>query len=113
MNCFSYKGYQGSVETSVEDKCLHGKLLNISDLVLYEGTTVDELERSFIASVDDYLEHCKQLNIAPKKHYKGSFNVRIGQELHEKAAKKANEIGKSLNDYIKEIVQKDTESPAA
>jgi len=38
--------------------------------------------------------------------------VRIGEELHEKAAKRAGEIGKSLNDYIKDIVKKDTESHA-
>ncbi|WGS85745.1 type II toxin-antitoxin system HicB family antitoxin [Methylomonas sp. UP202] len=112
MNCFSYKGYQGSVETSIQDKCLYGKLLNITDLILYEGNTVDELEQNFKASVDDYLEHCKQQNKPPKKPFKGSFNVRIGQELHEKASKRASEIGKSLNEYIKDIVQKDTESHA-
>jgi predicted HicB family RNase H-like nuclease len=64
MNHFSYKDYQGSVETSVEDKCLYGKLLNISDLILYEGMTTDELEKNFKASVDDYLEH-HQVNTTP------------------------------------------------
>lgn len=59
MYCFNYKGYQGSLETSVADKCLYGKLLNISDLILYEGNTVDELEQNFKVSVDDYLEHCQ------------------------------------------------------
>jgi len=62
--------------------------------------------------VDDYLEYCNQQNKPPQKPYKGSFNVRIGRELHEKASKRASEIGKSLNDYIKDIVQKDTESHA-
>ena len=44
MNCFNYKGYQGSIETSIKDRCLFGKILNINDLILYEGQTLDELE---------------------------------------------------------------------
>lgn len=109
MSCFSYKGYQGSIETSIKDRCLFGKILNITDLILYEGQTLDELEADFKESVNDYLETCKEAGIEPKKPFKGSFNVRIGQELHEKAAKRASLIGKSLNDYIKDIVKKDTE----
>jgi len=110
MNCFSYRGYQGTVETSIQDKCLFGKLLYTSDLILYEGNTIEELELNFKAAVNDYLEFCKLQNKQPKKPFKGSFNVKIGQELHEKASQRASEIGKTLNEYIKEIVQKDTES---
>jgi predicted HicB family RNase H-like nuclease len=112
MNCFNYKGYQGSIETSIKDRCLFGKILNITDLILYEGQTLDELEADFKESVKDYLKTCAEVGIEPKKPFKGSFNVRIGEELHEKAAKRANEIGKSLNDYIKDVVKKDTESHA-
>lgn len=112
MNCFNFNGYQGSIETSIKDRCLYGKILNITDLILYEGQTLDELEVDFKESVIEYLKTCEELGIEPKKPFKGSFNIRIGQELHEKAAKRAAEIGKSLNDYIKDIVTKDTESHA-
>ena len=35
MNCFNYKGYQGSIETSLKDRCLFGKFLNdyIKDVI--------------------------------------------------------------------------------
>jgi predicted HicB family RNase H-like nuclease len=112
MTCFNHKGYQGSVKVSVEDNCLHGKIEFISDLVNYEAETVEQLEKEFKLAVDSYLETCKEVGMEPKKPFKGSFNVRIGQELHEKAAKRAGEIGKTLNDYIKDIVKKDTESHA-
>ena len=110
MTYFNYKNYQGSVNVSVEDHCLHGKIEFITDLVNYEAETVGQLEHEFRKAVDSYLVTCQQTGIEPKKPFKGSFNVRIGQELHEKAAKRANEIGKSLNDYIKEIVKQDIES---
>jgi len=112
MKCFNYKDYQGSVKVSVEDNCLHGKIEFITDLVTYEAETVEKLEKEFKIAVDDYIATCEQSGIEPKKPFKGSFNVRIGEELHAKAAKRASEIGKSLNDYIKDVVKKDTESHA-
>jgi predicted HicB family RNase H-like nuclease len=109
MTRFNYKGYQGSVNVSVEDNCLHGKIEFISDLINYEAETVDQLEQEFKLAVDSYLATCKEIGLEPKKPFKGSFNVRIGQELHEKAEKRASEVGKTLNDYIKDIVKRDTE----
>ncbi|PPK75193.1 HicB-like protein involved in pilus formation [Methylobacter tundripaludum] len=73
---------------------------------------MEQLEKEFRLAVDSYLEACKETGMKTKKPFKGSFNVRIGEELHEKAAKRAGEIGKSLNDYIKDIVKKDIESHA-
>jgi predicted HicB family RNase H-like nuclease len=112
MTYFNYNGYQGSVKVSVEDNCLHGKIEFISDLVNYEAETVEQLEKEFKLAVDSYLETCKEVGMEPKKPFKGSFNVRIGYELHQKATKKAENMGKTLNDYIKDVVQKDTESHA-
>ena len=54
-----YKNYLGSIEYSAEDKCFFGKVLGVTDLVLYEGNTVEELEKSFKYMVDDYIETCK------------------------------------------------------
>mgnify|MGYP006203197351 CR=1 FL=1 len=50
-----YKGHTGSIETSVEDNCLFGRLLNIDSLVSYEGQTEAELEAGFRLAVDDLL----------------------------------------------------------
>ena len=60
MNLLEYKRYLGTVEYSLEDHCLYGKLAYIRDLVNYEATSVDELEREFRMSVDGYLQECKR-----------------------------------------------------
>lgn len=112
MKYFEYNGYLGSCKVSIEDNCLHGKLEHIHDLITYEAESVEQLEKEFKRAVDSYLATCKEVGMEPKKPFKGSFNVRIGEELHGKAVKRAGEIGKSLNDYIKDIVKKDTESHA-
>jgi predicted HicB family RNase H-like nuclease len=51
--CFEYKGYSGTVEASIEDGVLHGKILFVSDLVTYEADTVTALKSEFEAAVDD------------------------------------------------------------
>jgi len=59
-NMMEYKGYQGSVEFSAEDKVFFGKIDAIRDLVSFEGTNVANLEKAFKEVVDDYLGLCKE-----------------------------------------------------
>ncbi|MCJ8207220.1 type II toxin-antitoxin system HicB family antitoxin [Pseudomonas sp. RGM2987] len=99
-----HKGYIGSIEASTEDKCLFGKLLFIRALVSYEGQTVAELETAFREAVDDYLQSCEQLGQQPELPCKGSFNVRIGHDLHLAAALAATRQNVSLNDLTRQAL---------
>ena len=58
-NTLEYKGFCGSVEYSEEDECFHGKIMEISDLVVYEGNDIKELEKIFHEAVDDLLSIAK------------------------------------------------------
>ena len=57
-NVLEHRGYVGSLETSLEDDCLFGRLLFINDLVSYEADTVAGIKDAFEAAVDNYLEKC-------------------------------------------------------
>ncbi|MBA0885294.1 type II toxin-antitoxin system HicB family antitoxin [Flavobacterium undicola] len=103
-NYLEYKGYIGTVEFSAEDKIFFGKIQGINDLVTFEGASVDELQKSFQESILDYLETCAILNKVPEKVFKGSFNVRVSQELHQKTALLASKKGLNLNDVVKEAL---------
>ena len=61
MDYLIYKGYKGSVEYSKEDNCFCGKVQGTGNkvLILYEGTTIDELQKDFEEGVDSYLEGYK------------------------------------------------------
>lgn len=82
-----------------KDKCFFGELKMINDWVTFEANTVDDLEKNFKQSVDDYMDTCNQLNREAQKTYKGIFNVRISPELH-KLAYQNTLVGKSLKEYI-------------
>jgi len=107
-NTLEYKGYIGSIEVSLEDNCLYGKLIGLqkSNSITYEGDNIEELKIDFERAVDDYLEHCINKNLQPEKPFSGSFNVRLNPELHKQAVLKAKSLGTSLNNYIREVVQK-------
>jgi len=104
INVFKYKGYIGSIEASVEDMCLHGKILFIDDLVTYEGETPTALKQAFYEAVNDYNKTCEKLGKKPQTSYKGSLNVRIGPDLHKEVALYAEAEGISINEYIKKAV---------
>jgi predicted HicB family RNase H-like nuclease len=101
----SYKGYIGSVEISIEDACLHGRILFIDDLVTYEGNDVPSIQEAFQEAVDRYLAHCQRVGKVANKPYSGSFNVRIGPELHSKAAKAAHQKNIKLNEFVKRAIK--------
>ena len=50
-----YKGYKGSVEVDLDSKVLYGRILDITALVSYEGTTVEELKENFVDAVDEHM----------------------------------------------------------
>lgn len=52
MNKLNNKGFIGSVAFSKEDKVFFGK---IEGLVNDEGSDIEELEKAFHETVDDYL----------------------------------------------------------
>jgi predicted HicB family RNase H-like nuclease len=103
-----YKEYYGSVHYSDEDRVFYGKIEFIRALVSYEGTDVESLRQAFEEAVDDYLDTCKEQGKEPEKPFKGTFNVRIGPELHQRVAVAAAQQGVSLNSYIAEVLKRET-----
>lgn len=100
-----YKGYDGSVLYSAEDRLLHGRILGIRDMVSYEGIDVNSLEKNFKAAVSEYLAFCKAEGKTPDTPFKGSFNVRVPQELHKRAALFAEEHNRKLNAVVHDALE--------
>lgn len=108
MDYLEYKGYRGSVEYSKVDNCLCGKVLGMSkDLILYEGSTIDELRADFEAGVDSYIAGCMADGIDPRKPYSGTLNIRISPEIHSRIAALAQEAGMTINGYIRQALERE------
>jgi len=105
IKTFSHRGYTGSIEVSLEDKCLFGKVLHVDGLLSYSGETIEELLTTFVAVVDEYLADCERTGVDPQKSYSGVFQVRIDPELHRDAQALATRRGESLNQFVTRAVQ--------
>ena len=56
MKTFIYKGYTAKVRYSEEDGCFVGRVVDIDDIVSFDGNTDDELRDAFEGMVDFYIE---------------------------------------------------------
>jgi predicted HicB family RNase H-like nuclease len=99
-----YKGYLGRVEYDDEAGVFHGEVINLRDVVTFQGETVQELRQAFQESVDDYLAFCNERNEEPERPYSGTFTVRVPPELHRDAALQARLRNKSLNSWVAELL---------
>jgi predicted HicB family RNase H-like nuclease len=109
-NTLGYKGFYASVYFSEEDNLLFGKIEGINDLVMFEGSSVTEIKQMFKVAVEDYIETCKRFNKPLLKSFKGSFNVRVKPEVHQRAAILATMKGISLNQLVQKAIEKELEA---
>jgi predicted HicB family RNase H-like nuclease len=100
-----HRGYDGSVLYSAEDRMLHGRIIGIRDMVSYGGTDVESLEANFRDAVDEYLAFCAAENKTPDTPFKGTFNVRVGPNLHKRAALLAEARNTKLNTVVQEALE--------
>jgi predicted HicB family RNase H-like nuclease len=100
MSILTYKGYQGSFVYDPDADIFHGDVLHITDVVTFQGRSIDELKQALADSIEVYLEYCAKKNRAPEKPYSGSFNVRIAPEIHKRIATQATRDGVSLNKWV-------------
>lgn len=103
MKTISYKGYQASVE--YDDGVLYVRVLHIDDLLVGECLSAADAPKVMQELVDGYLADCAELGREPTKPFKGTFNVRVGPELHKRAAMSAAEEGLSLNSWVQSALE--------
>lgn len=97
-----YKGYWARVQYSEEDECFWGEVEGLKNTsITFEGNTVKELKKDFKDAIDYHLQVCKELGEEPEKPCKGSLNVRLGVDLHNRARMMASAQNISINELIK------------
>jgi predicted HicB family RNase H-like nuclease len=107
-----YKGYTAKVEFDSEADLFHGQVQYLTDVITFQGRSVDELKTEFANSVDDYLEFCKERGEPAEKPFLGRFLVRTDPTLHRAIAMAASIAGESLNTWVVQVLRRTFEKPA-
>jgi predicted HicB family RNase H-like nuclease len=102
----SYKGYTGDVEFDDEAGIFHGEVLDTWDVITFQGTTVEEIKKTFHESIDDYLEFCADRGEELNKPFSGKFVVRMEPKLHHRIFIEASRSGKSINKWVIDALDK-------
>src|SRR3990172_366969 len=97
-----YQGYIAKVEFDEDGDVFHGEVINLRDVVTFEGKSVSELRKAMRESVEDYLAFCEDRKEEPEKPFSGRLLVRIDPALHREIYLRSREADKSLNGWIAE-----------
>jgi predicted HicB family RNase H-like nuclease len=100
-----YKGYSGRVEFDEQARIFHGEIIDTKDVITFQGISVDEIEKSFRESIEDYLEFCRVRGEKPDRPFSGKFVLRVPTELHHKLYVQAAKSGKSINNWLVDIIK--------
>ena len=100
----NYKGYTGKVEYDDDAGILFGKVVDIADVITFQGTSVDEIRQAFRDSIDDYLEFCNELGKEPARPFSGQLPFRTTPEHHRLIFLAAQNAGKSMNGWMDDVL---------
>jgi hypothetical protein len=54
MSVLTYKDYHGHFERDRDADIFHGQVMNLSDVIAFQGRSIDELKQALADSVEDY-----------------------------------------------------------
>lgn len=100
-----YKNFIGHVAYDDEAEIFHGEVVNIRDVITFQGDSVESLNQAFKDSIDDYIEFCHERGEAPEKPFSGTFNLRLTPELHREVFTAAKLEGTSLNHWVVKAIE--------
>ncbi|MFW6239781.1 MAG: type II toxin-antitoxin system HicB family antitoxin [Thermodesulfobacteriota bacterium] len=101
-----YKGYMAKVTFDPEAEVFHGEIINIQDVITFQGTEVSELRRALKDSVDDYLEFCASRGEEPEPPFSGRLTVQLSTEQHRKVVLAAQQAGQGIESWIAEALER-------
>ena len=97
-------GYDAVINYDPEIEMFRGEFINLNGGADFYASDIEGLHKEGQASLNMFLEMCKEDGVEPKKNYSGKFNVRISPKLHENLVLKASATGKSINQLVVESI---------
>ncbi len=78
----TYKNYVGVAEFDDEAGVIRGQVVNIRDVITFQGSTVEEVRQAFRDSVDDYLAFCAERGEDPERPLEAEAPINLGPGVH-------------------------------
>ena len=104
MNMMDIEGYQAIIQYDPDIDMFRGEFVGLNGGADFYAKDIDNLRQEGEISLRVFLDMCREDGVEPRKAYSGKFNLRLPTELHEELAIKAAASGKSLNQFVTDLL---------
>lgn len=104
INIMEISGYRAVIQYDSEIEMFRGEFIGLNGGADFYGSDIDSLKREGFLSLKVFIDACKERGIEPRKEYSGKFNVRVPSKLHADIVNAASAEGKSLNQWVVEVL---------
>jgi predicted HicB family RNase H-like nuclease len=104
INTMEINGYRALIQYDPEIDMFRGEFIDLNGGPDFYATDIQGLRKEGETSLKVFLEMCQEDGVEPRKAYSGKFNLRISPSLHAEIAAKATAAGKSLNQWIADML---------
>lgn len=108
QNSIKFRGYTARIDYDAHDHIFVGRVLGMSEQLVFHGASVDELHADFEFAVGHYISECEKEGRRPERPASGKLLLRLPPEVHAAASVAAASAGKSLNQWVADVVEKAT-----
>jgi len=103
-NTMLIDGYKAVIQFDPEIELFRGEFVGLNGGADFYAADIEGLKREGAISLKVFLEMCAEDGVEPVKAFSGKFNVRVPPELHADMAVAAAASGKSLNQWVVEVL---------
>lgn len=110
MNTMEINGYRAVIQYDPEIELFRGEFIGINGGADFYAGDIDGLRQEGKASLKVFLDMCQEDGVEPHKEYSGKFNLRLPPPIHARLAEQAAASGKSLNQWVADVLAQTVES---
>ncbi|MRW85888.1 toxin-antitoxin system HicB family antitoxin [Pseudoduganella sp. FT26W] len=104
-NVMKIDGHQAVIVFDPEIEMFRGEFVGLNGGADFYALDVAGLQREGALSLALFLKTCEEQGIEPLKNFSGKFVLRVPPAIHEAAALAAAASGKSLNQWMTELLE--------
>ena len=104
MNTIEIQGYKAIIQYDPEIDMFRGEFIDLNGGADFYAKDIDGLRKEGEISLKVFLDMCKEDGVEPLKEYSGNFNLQIQPKLHAEIAVRAVAAGKSLNQWVADLI---------
>jgi predicted HicB family RNase H-like nuclease len=105
MNVMQINGVKAVIVFDPEINMFRGEFVGLNGGADFYSIDIDGLRREGETSLKVFLDMCAEEGASPYRKTSGRLNLRLSQELYDKAATMAKASGKSLNAWIVDVIR--------